>query len=264
MNLTDINTQSKTTLKSRIIPILLLKNGRCVKGKQFKDFRDTGNPVTAAKIYNAQRVDELVFLDIMASREGRDTLLNIITSTARECFMPLTVGGGVKSIEDMKVLFAAGADKVAINTAAVENPDVIRQASEHFGRANVVVSIDYKINADGNREVCTHAGTKASGLEALAWAKKSADLGAGEIILTSIDREGTMTGYDLEFINTVSTAVDIPVIAHGGAGTLKHLEEGITVGRASGVALASIFHFTDQNPIKARLYLKNAGLNVRT
>lgn len=250
-------------LKNRIIPILLLKNGRCVKGKQFANFRDTGAPVSAAKVYDAQRVDELVFLDIMASREERETLLPIITETAEECFMPLTVGGGIKTIEDMKILFSAGADKVAINTAAVEDPDLIRRASEYFGRANIVVVIDYREKSDGTREVHTHAGMKATGLDALAWAVKADQLGAGEIILTSIDREGTMNGYDVEFIRKVAEAVNIPVIAHGGAGTLAHLKEGIMTGKASGVAAASIFHFTDQSPIKARSYLKDNQVNVR-
>ena len=249
-------------LKNRIIPILLLKHGRCVKGKRFKDFRDTGYPVTAAKIYDAQRVDELVFLDILASREERDMLLPIVTKTAEQCFMPLAVGGGIRTIADMKVLFAAGADKVVINSAAVENPQLIQEASEYFGKANIVVSIDYKINDEGIREVYTHAGTKATGLDALDWAQRAATLGAGEIILTSIDREGTMTGYDLEFIEEVSKSLNIPVIAHGGVGTLEHLREGILRG-ASGVAAASIFHFTDQNPIKARYYLTVHGANVR-
>jgi len=256
-----INT--KTRLKNRIIPILLLKNGRCVKGKQFGNFRDTGHPVTAAKIYDAQRVDELIFLDILASKEERDTLLSIVSRTAEECFMPLTVGGGIKSIEDMKILLAAGADKVCINTAAVENPDLITKASQYFGKANIVVSIDYRMNHNGDREVFTHAGSQATGLDALSWAKKVSSMGAGEIILTSIDREGTMSGYDLDFIRQVSDAIDIPLIAHGGVGTLVHLREGITVGKASGVAAASIFHFTDQNPIKARLYLKDNQVDVR-
>ncbi|MBL8013216.1 MAG: imidazole glycerol phosphate synthase subunit HisF [Candidatus Omnitrophica bacterium] len=250
-------------LKNRIIPILLLKNGRCVKGKQFGNFRDTGAPVSAAKVYDAQRVDELVFLDILASKEERDILLPIVTETAQECFMPLTVGGGIKTIEDMKVLFAAGADKICINTAAVENPQLILEASQYFGRANIVVAIDYRENSDGLREVYTHAGTRTTGLNALAWCRTVDGLGAGEIILTSIDREGSMSGYDLEFIRQVTQLVSVPVIAHGGAGTLAHLKEGVTVGGASGVAAASIFHFTDQSPIKARAYLKDNQVNVR-
>lgn len=250
-------------LRNRIIPILLLKHGRCVKGKQFSNYRDTGAPVTAAKIYDAQSVDELVFLDILASQEERGMLLDIVTETAKECFMPLTVGGGLKSIEEMKMVLAAGADKVSINTAAVENPGFIREASEYFGSANVVVSVDYKLNDDGRRQVYTHGGTHPTDFELLEWSQRIAKLGAGEIILTSIDREGTMTGYDLEAIRLVSESLSIPVIAHGGAGTLEHLKEGITIGGASGIAAASIFHFTDQNPIKVRLFLKNAGVNVR-
>jgi len=250
-------------LKNRIIPILLLKNGRCVKGRQFADYRDTGAPVTAAKIYDAQRVDELVFLDIMASAEGRDMFLDIVTQTAENCFMPLAVGGGIRSIDDIKIALAAGADKVVINTAAIEKPNFIYEASRYFGSANIVVSIDYKISSGGERQVYTHGGRNPAGRDAFQCSKEAASFGAGEIILTSIDREGTMTGYDLEFIKTVSDSLDIPVIAHGGAGTLEHLKEGITVGRASGIAAASIFHFTDQSPIKARLFLKNAGVNVR-
>ncbi len=258
-----IQTATTTHLKNRIIPILLLKHGRCVKGKQFGSFRDTGAPVTAAKIYDAQRVDELVFLDILASREERDMLLDIVTATAEQCFMPLAVGGGLKTIEDMKTVFAAGADKVVINTAAVERPELINEASKYFGKANIVISMDYKLNAQGQREVFTHAGSKATGRDALAWAKEANERGAGELIVTSIDREGTMTGYDLEFIKQVVDSVEVPVIAHGGAGTLLHLKEGIEVAHASGVAAASIFHFTDQSPIKARWYLKNEGVNVR-
>ncbi len=250
-------------LKNRIIPILLLKHGRCVKGKQFCDFRDVGAPVTAAKVYDAQRVDELAFLDILASQEERDVLLDIITKTAEECFMPLSVGGGIRSLDDIKMVLAAGADKVVINTAAVENPDFVAKASQHFGKANIVVSVDYKMNDKGKREVFTHSGTTKTDIDAFEWVIRLEELGAGELILTSIDHEGTMAGYDLEFITDVSTRLKIPVIAHGGVGTLAHFKEGISVGHASGVAAASIFHFTDQNPIKTRLYLKDAGLNVR-
>lgn len=250
-------------VKNRIIPILLLKHGRCVKGKNFKEYRDTGLPVSAAKIYDAQRVDELVFLDILASIEERDLLLNIVTETAEQCFMPLTVGGGMKTIEDLRSAFSAGADKVCINTAAIENELFISQASDYFGNANIVVSIDYKINSSGRREVFSHCGTKPTGLDPFEWSVNAEERGAGEIILTSIDREGTLSGYDYEFIRKVSDALHIPVIAHGGAGTLEHLKEGLVLGNASGVAAASIFHFTDQSPIKARFYLRDAGLNVR-
>ncbi|MFH1877229.1 MAG: imidazole glycerol phosphate synthase cyclase subunit [Candidatus Omnitrophota bacterium] len=250
-------------LKNRLIPILLLCNGRCVKGRQFGNYRDTGHPVTAARIYDAQRVDELVFLDILASVEKRDTLLGIIKETAEECFMPLSVGGGIRTIEDVKEVLAAGADKVVINSAAVENPELIRQASEQFGNSTIVVSIDYKTMPDGAKKVFTRGAGKETGLSPVEWASKAASLGAGEIIITSIDREGCMSGYDIETIRTVSASVDIPVIAHGGAGTLRDLKDGIEKGKASAVAAASIFHFTDQSPIKARLYLKDNGVNVR-
>ncbi|MBD3426533.1 MAG: imidazole glycerol phosphate synthase subunit HisF [Candidatus Omnitrophica bacterium] len=250
-------------LKNRLIPILLLRNGRCVKGRRFGEYRDTGHPVTAARIYDAQRVDELVFLDIMASLEKRDVLLNIVAETAEECFMPLTVGGGIRNLEDIKVTLAAGADKVVINSAAVERPGLINEAARVFGNSTIVVGIDYRQDGKGGREVHTHGGTKPAGLEPSDWAEQVAARGAGEIILTSIDREGMMEGYDLALIRQVSEAVDIPVIAHGGAGTLKDLRDGIEEGKASAVAAASIFHFTDQSPIKARLYLKDNSVNVR-
>jgi imidazole glycerol-phosphate synthase subunit HisF len=250
-------------LKNRIIPVLLLRQGRCVKGKKFTDYRDTGDPVTAARVYDAQRVDELVFLDVLASLEERDVLLPIVTRTAEECFMPLTVGGGIKSIDDIKVLFAAGADKVSINTSAIEDPRFLKASADHFGSANIVVAIDYKVNGSGQREVYSHGGTKATGKDPLAWSKEVEALGAGEIIVTSIDREGVMGGYDLEMIKLISETLSIPVIAHGGAGTLEDLKLGLTEGKASGIAAASIFHFTDQSPIKARWYLKDNGVNVR-
>lgn len=250
-------------LKKRIIPILLLQNGRCVKGRRFADYRDTGDPVTSAKVYDAQRVDELIFLDILASGEGRGPFLDIVTRTAEECFMPLTVGGGIASPDEIRDIFAAGADKISINTAAVEKPGFLKEAAEYFGSANIVISIDYRIHPDGSREVYTHGGKKAAGLDALEWAMAAADLGAGEIILTSIDREGTMSGYDIDFIRMVSGRVAVPVVAHGGAGTLAHLKEAVEAGGAQAAAAASIFHFTDQSPIKARLYMKNAGVNVR-
>lgn len=242
---------------------MLLKHGRCVKGKQFLNYRDTGLPVTAAKIYDAQRVDELVFLDILASIEDRDLLLNIVTETAEQCFMPLTVGGGMRTIEDLKTAFNAGADKVCINSAAIENPAFITEASKFFGSANIVVSIDYKFGPCNKRQVYSHGGRKPTYLDPFDWSIEVERLGAGEIILTSIDREGTMSGYDCDFIGKVAGALDIPVIAHGGAGTLEHLKEVLLKSKVSGVAAASIFHFTDQSPIKARYYLRDAGLNVR-
>ncbi len=250
-------------LKKRLVPILLLKEGRCVKGVKFKDFRDTGYPLTAARVYDSQGVDELVFLDITANRENRSTLFDIVSRTAEECFMPLTVGGGVRTLEDIRYLLKAGADKVSINTAAVENPEFIREASNKFGRANIVVSIDAKKVGPQKYEVYTHSGKKPTGIDTLSWAEHMADYGAGEILLTSIDKEGTMEGYDLDLIRMVTDRMTVPVIANGGAGTLQHLVEGITLGCASAVAAASIFHFTDQSPIKAKAYMNVKGVNIR-
>ena len=234
-----------------------------VKTIKFDKMRDVGNPVTTAKIYDAQVADELVFLDITATVEGRDVIKNVIDRVTEECFMPFAVGGGVKTIKDIQELLKVGADKVVINSAAVENPGLIRRAAENFGTSNIVVSIDYKINEQGKNEVHTHRGTKPTGLDPVKWAKQVASLGAGEIILTCVDREGTMEGYDLDVLKKVTDSVDIPVIAHGGVGTLTHLKEGLTIGNASGVAAASIFHFTDQSPIKARQFLVNEGINIK-
>jgi cyclase len=248
--------------KVRLVPILLLKSGRCMKGRNFASLRDTGNPVTAAKVYDAQRVDELVFLDIAANEENRQILFDVVQGVAEQCFMPLTVGGGVRTLEDMRRLLQTGADKVAFNTAAVERPALVEEAARTFGSANVVVSIDAR-RAGGRHEVWTHSGRQATGLEAVTWARRMAEAGAGEILVTSIDREGTMTGYDLELVSAVADAVAVPVIANGGAGTLQHLVEAVTIGHASAVAASSIFHFTDQSPIKARSYMRGAGLHVR-
>jgi cyclase len=246
------------------VPILLLKNGRCVKGRNFSSLRDTGNPITAAKVYDAQRVDELVFLDIAATEENRRILFDVVQGVAEQCFMPLTVGGGVRTLDDMRRLLQTGADKVTINTAAVERPALVQEAARTFGSANVVVSIDAKRRAGGGRhEVWTHSGRQATLLEAVQWARQVVAAGAGEILITSIDREGTMAGYDLELVGAVADAVAVPVIANGGAGTLQHLVEAVTIGHASAVAASSIFHFTDQSPIKARSYMQGAGLHVR-
>ncbi|MBI3290814.1 imidazole glycerol phosphate synthase subunit HisF [Candidatus Falkowbacteria bacterium] len=250
-------------IKKRIIPTLLLKEGRCVKGVNFINHRDVGHPVTNAKIYEAQGADELIFLDITASSEDRDTLLDIVAQTADQCFMPLTVGGGIKDLEDINNLLRAGADKISINTAAVENPKFITEAAQKFGQQCVVVSIDYKKNNKGGLEVFTRSGAKPTGLNPIEWAKKAADLGAGEILLVSIDNEGARAGYDLETIRKVSDSVDIPVIASGGVGTMEDLKKAILAGHASAVSLASILHFTNQSVIKARDYLANAGLEVR-
>lgn len=249
-------------LKKRLIPVLLLNDGRCVKGVQFKNFIDTGHPVTAARVYDAQTVDELVFLDISASSEKRDILFDIVSRVAEECFMPLTVGGGVKTLDDISNLLRAGADKVSINSFGVENPNFIREAASEFGRANIVVAIDVRL-VGGKYEVFTHGGERKTGLDAIEWAKKSAEIGAGEILLTSIDREGMRKGYDLQLLRRVTSLVSVPVISNGGVGTLQHLVDGIKIGGASAVAAASIFHFTDQSPIKARSFMKESGLDVR-
>jgi len=250
-------------LKKRLIPTLLLRNGRMVKGANFTAFRDVGHPVTTAKIYDAQGADELIFLDIEASQENRKTLFDVVSQVAEHCFMPLTVGGGVRSVEDFRLLLLAGADKVSINTAAFERPTLIVEAAEKFGRQCVVVSIDTRSTSVFPWEVFTHAGQKSTGMDALNWARRAASLGAGEILITSIDREGTSKGYDLELVKTIANALDIPVIASGGVGNLWHLVDGINIGHASAVAAASIFHFTDQSVIKAKTFMKQASVDIR-
>ncbi|HLC96361.1 MAG TPA: glycosyl amidation-associated protein WbuZ [Candidatus Nanoarchaeia archaeon] len=249
-------------LKTRLIPVLLLKQGRMVKTIQFDKERDVGNPVTTAKIYNAQNADELVFLDILASVEERDMLIDIINRVTEECFMPLTVGGGVKTLDDIRSLLKAGADKVSINSAAVENPKLIEAAARKFGSANIVASIDFK-DVQGAKKAVTHRGTHNTNLDPVAWAKELQALGAGEIFLNNVDADGMMRGYDIQTIRAVSDAVSIPVIACGGAGTLQDFVDAIREGHASAVAAGSIFHFTDQSPIKARRFMHTAGLNVR-
>lgn len=250
-------------LRSRLIPSLLLRNGRCIKTVQFDTFRDTGNPVTAARVYDAQGADELLFLDISASIEGRTTLLEVVTRTAEQCFMPLTVGGGIRSVDDIRRLLAAGADKVSVNTAAVENPDLIQQAAAHFGRQCIVISIDARRHPDGSYEAYTYRATRPTGLDPVQWARHAAEIGAGEVLITAVDRDGTMQGYDLDLVRRVTEAVQIPVIASGGVGTLQHLVDGVSIGGASAVAAGSIFHFTDQSVIKARSFMQVAGLHVR-
>jgi imidazole glycerol-phosphate synthase subunit HisF len=250
-------------LKRRLIPCLLLKAGRCIKTIRFDSIRDVGNPITAARVYDAQGADELIFLDITASHEGRDTLFDLVAQTAEQCFMPLTVGGGVRTVADIRKLLQAGADKVSINTAAVENPAFIREAAGAFGSQCIVVSIDARTQAPGRYEVFTYRATKPTGLDPVDWARHMADFGAGELLITAVDRDGAMEGYDLELIQSVADAVTVPVIASGGCGTLQHLVEGITLGHASAVAAGSLFHFTDQSVIKAKSYMKSAGLDVR-
>ncbi len=249
-------------LKTRIIPSLLLKDGRMVKSVQFADYRDVGHPVTTAKIYDAQRADELLFLDISASREDRKTFLDLVQTVAEECFMPLGVGGGITSVNEIRDLLKSGADKIVINTAAVENPELIQDAARRFGSSTIVVSIDVKKNPNGRDEVFIRGASEPTGLDPVVWAKQVEDLGAGEILLTSVDREGTMAGYDLPLLAGVVSKVSIPVIAHGGAGKLSDFKDAISAG-ASAVSAASIFHFTDQSPIKARKYLFDQGVNVR-
>lgn len=234
-----------------------------VKTVRFTGERDTGYPVTAASVYDGQRVDELIILDIEASGEDRGTLLTMIGEMSEECFMPLCVGGGIRSVDDIRMLLKSGADKVAINTAAVEAPDLIKDAATKFGSSTVVGSIDVKKNSFGAYEVFIRGGSKATGLDPVAWAKELEARGAGEIFLTSIDRDGTMEGMDIPLIQSVVNAVSIPVIASGGVGTLTHLHECLTEGGAAAVSAASIFHFTDQSPIKARKYLVDHGVNVR-
>lgn len=232
-----------------------------VKGVRFGDYRDVGHPVTTAKVYDAQGADELLFLDITATRDERPVLLDAVSRTADECFMPLTVGGGVRTIDDVGALLRAGADKVAINSQAVARPELIREAADRFGRQCVVIAIDVKGSLNG--AVWTHGGHQPTAWKPLDWALRAVELGAGELIVTSIDHEGTRTGYDLKLTRAIADAVPVPVIASGGVGKLDHLVDGVREGHASAVSAASIFHFTDQSVIKARSYMRQAGLEMR-
>ncbi|MEQ9667159.1 glycosyl amidation-associated protein WbuZ [Coleofasciculus sp. G2-EDA-02] len=250
-------------LKVRVMPTLLFKNFGLVKGIQFNSWRRVGSVMQAVKVYNMREVDELVFFDIGATLEGRNPDFETIDEIADECFMPLTVGGGVTGIEDVRRLLQVGADKVAINTAVLLKPELILLAAQEFGSQCVVVSIDAKRQLDGTYEVFTHAGTQSTGKDPVALAKEIEALGAGEILLTSIDCDGMMTGYDLELIKSVSYAVSIPVIASGGAGTYDHLALALVEGGASAVAGASMFHFTQQTPLEAKHFLNEQGINVR-
>jgi len=249
-------------LAKRIIPCLDVKDGRVVKGTQFISLRDAGDPVETAKMYDEQGADEIAFLDITASHEERDILIDIVRRTADEIFIPLTVGGGVRSMEDVRKLLKAGADKVSVNTAAVRDPQFVRRASERFGSQCIVVAIDAK-RREGSWEVYTHGGRIPTGIDAILWTRKMEELGAGEILLTSMDRDGTKHGYDIELTRTISEQVGIPVIASGGVGKLEHLYEGLVFGKASAVLAASIFHYREYTIAQVKTFLKEKGVTVR-
>ena len=250
-------------LKARIIPCLDVKDGRTVKGVNFVDLVDAGDPVEQAKFYDGQGADELTFLDITASHENRDTIIDVVNRTAEQCFMPLTVGGGVRQVEDIRKLLLAGADKVSINTAAVHRPEFVGEAAEKFGSQCIVVAIDARSTGPNKWEIFTHGGRESTGLDAIDWAEKMSALGAGEILLTSMDRDGTRSGFDIDLTRTMSDSVQIPVIASGGVGTLDHLVEGIRDGHASAVLAASIFHFGEYSIIEAKAHMAAAGVAVR-
>jgi cyclase len=249
-------------LKNRIIPCLDVKNGRVVKGINFVDLKDAGDPVEQAKIYSDGGADEICFLDITASNENRETIYDVVKKTSKKCFVPLTVGGGVRSIEDINKLLNCGADKVSINTAAVKNPDVIIESSKKFGSQCIVVAIDAKKNNE-KWEVFTHGGRNKTGIDALDFAKKMEDCGAGELLVTSMDRDGTQVGYDIDLMSKISTTVNIPIIASGGVGNLDHLVDGIEKGKASAVLAASIFHYGKHSIKEAKEYLDSKGIPVR-
>jgi imidazole glycerol-phosphate synthase subunit HisF len=250
-------------LKARVIPCLDVKDGRVVKGVNFVDLRDAGDPVEAAKAYDAAGADELCFLDITATHEGRGTMLDVVKRTAECCFMPLTVGGGVRTLDDIRNLLLAGADKVSINSAAVANPDFVKEAAQKFGSQCIVVSIDGKETAPGKFEIFTHGGRKETGIDAVAFAKQVTALGAGELMLTSMDRDGTGKGFNLDFTRSIADAVSIPVIASGGVGKLDHLVDGIRKGHATAVLAASIFHFGTFTIAQAKQAMADAGIAVR-
>lgn len=250
-------------LKTRIIPCLDVKDGRVVKGVNFIDLADAGNPVEQAKIYDEQGADELCFLDITASHENRDVLYDIVTKVAEQCFIPLTVGGGVRTIEDIRKLLLSGADKVSINTAAIKNPGFVKEAAEKFGAQCIVVAIDAKKTEKGDFEIFTHGGRNKTGINAIEWAKKMVAYGAGEILLTSMDRDGTKKGFDIELTKAISNAVNVPVIASGGVGKVEHFVEGIKEGHASALLAASVFHYGELSVEQVKNYMQKAGIPVR-
>jgi imidazole glycerol-phosphate synthase subunit HisF len=251
-------------LKMRIIPCLDVKDGRVVKGVNFVDLVDAGDPVEQAKIYDREGADELCFLDITASSDNRATLYDVVARTAEQCFIPLTVGGGVRSVDDIRRLLLAGADKASINTAAVARPALVKEAAEKFGSQCIVVAIDAKQAGPGRWEVFTHGGRRETGIDAVTWAKRMAAYGAGEILLTSMDRDGTKSGFDIALTRAVADAVPIPVIASGGVGTLDHLVAGIRDGHATAVLAASIFHFGTYRVAQAKAHMAAAGIPVRS
>lgn len=254
------------SLATRVIPCLDVDNGRVVKGVRFVDIRDAGDPVEVAKRYDEQGADEVTFLDITASSDERDTMVHVVEHVADQVFIPLTVGGGIRSVEDIRTMLKAGADKVSINTAAVNDPDLVRQASHRFGAQCIVVAIDAKQTSTGPSptwEIFTHGGRRPTGLDAVEWAVRMAEYGAGEILLTSMDRDGTRDGFDVALTRAVSNEVPIPVIASGGVGNLEHLAEGVTEGRADAVLAASIFHFGEYTVLQAKQHMASRGIEVR-
>ncbi|BBM01489.1 imidazole glycerol phosphate synthase subunit HisF [Microbulbifer sp. GL-2] len=250
-------------LAKRIIPCLDVDNGRVVKGVNFVDIRDAGDPVEIARRYNEAGADEITFLDITATHEQRDTILHTVEKMAHEVFIPLTVGGGVRTLQDIRNLLNAGADKTAINSAAVKNPEFVREAAERFGSQCIVVAIDAKQVGEGRWEIFTHGGRQPTGIDAVAWARQMTEYGAGEILLTSMDRDGTKNGFDLGLTRAVTEAVPVPVIASGGVGNLQHLAEGVLHGGADAVLAASIFHFGEYSIAEAKAYMQEAGIEMR-
>ncbi len=250
-------------LKTRIIPCLDVAEGRVVKGVNFVDLVDAGDPVASARVYDAAGADELCFLDIMATQENRGTMFDLVRRTAEQCFMPLTIGGGVRTCDDVRALLLAGADKVSFNSAAVANPDVVAEAAQRFGSQCIVVAIDAKTVSAGKWQIFTHGGRRATGIDAVEFARQVAAKGAGEILLTSMDRDGTRSGFNIPLTRAISDAVNVPVIASGGVGTLDHLVEGVIKGGASAVLAASIFHFGDYTIRQAKQHMAAAGIAVR-
>ena len=251
------------TLATRIIPCLDVDAGRVVKGVRFLDIRDAGDPVEIARRYDKQGADELTFLDITASAHGRDTIVNVVEAVAEQVFIPLTVGGGIRSLDDIRIMLQAGADKVSLNTAAIHDPELVRAAAEKFGSQCIVVAIDARFSGCDRWEIFTHGGRNGTGIDAVEWVKKMESYGAGEILLTSMDRDGTRDGYDLQLTKAVSDSISIPIIASGGVGELQHLVDGVKEGHASAVLAASIFHFGEYTVLDAKRLMQSQGIEVR-